>query len=123
MQRAGQHTFAVEAPLDTLAHGVPHLGKIIPYLRAFALLYIFPVGTAGALTPVENLGKGVHVIHIIARCKRFSLFGKLSASHTEHRPIGSNVTFAVKGFKKHSVGMERQEYLWLPHYLNRCGRT
>lgn len=119
---SGEDTFAVDAAFYGCAHCLPYFGEVFPYLGAFAAFYVFPELAACVLTPFEDFGEGVEVIHVGSADAWLTLFGEFAASDAEYGPAVGEVVFVVIGAEFHSVGVEGEEFGGFPDYFGGCCR-
>ena len=120
VERSRKDTLMVYAPFHGRFHGLPDLLQIIPDVRPFAKVNIFPIAASFVLAPFLDLRKAVHLIDIRSQepVVRPAL-GQRSAADTVHRPLIRLVAFGVKRLEAHPVGMIRKEHLRLPHNAHR----
>ena len=114
---ARQYPFSLNASFYRSFHHMPHLAKIVPYLRPLALLHIFPIVMSGLFAPCLYIGNTRHLIHMVMH-SRLPFLGYITAAYGIHHPFIYNLTHVVKRFKLHRIGVEWKKNVGLPHNLS-----
>ena len=120
VETSGDDAFGLEPLADGFLHGVPHVLQVIPDGRAFALLYVLPIGKAFTLDIRKNLGKSGHGIDVLLGLAG-GLIGEGTTADTIDGPLSGGIAVGIESLEVHAVGMEGKHLVGLPDDFYRDG--